>query len=452
MRSKSPAGPTGAADPAVLDGQYEPPSLPKAWAAHAEPAAPARRRSAVDRPGSGDRRRAGTGGHRRRRLYARHRANSIVSTIVSCVVQDKADASFGGGPAVPVAALQRALHQHLRGKPPAIRCAGQGDEGEHRPEGRAAEERGHLGPAPSAPWWRGSTGPPTASNALPGRDPAVRNRVGVTTDASAGTIELQGPLGTVTAKPTVTNGSIGPSVRTSPVWGSRCQRVGPTRAGRLHQQMMKDYPMGIKADAIQVTDDGVSGQLSTTNATIPARRQRAPASPACGTSNRGRLTPPGPRHYLSHDRRRGHSTTAADNRVPTRPGRVIVIRPTAGQLATSPQGLSHRWPPAGEARPQRLPDPRGQRLEDPRATAEQCRAAAARRHRHRFGLPGRHHPIDYHRDHPGDRVGLGFISEYRAERATQALHSRVQHSAVARRDGQYVSSTSPTWSPVMSSG
>ena len=35
-------------------------------------------------------------------------------------------------------------------------------------------------------------------------------------------------------------------------------------------------------------------------------------------------------------------------------------------------------------------------------------------------------------------VGLGFINEYRAERATQALHSRVQHSAVARRDGQYV--------------
>ena len=55
--------------------------------------------------------------------------------------------------------------------------------------------------------------------------------------------------------------------------------------------MMKDYPMGIKADAIQVTDDGVSGQLSTTNATIPAG-----GNDACFTSlwdvQQGRLTPP----------------------------------------------------------------------------------------------------------------------------------------------------------------
>jgi P-type Mg2+ transporter len=35
-------------------------------------------------------------------------------------------------------------------------------------------------------------------------------------------------------------------------------------------------------------------------------------------------------------------------------------------------------------------------------------------------------------------VGLGFVNEYRAERATEALHSRVQHTAVARRDGKAV--------------
>jgi len=32
-------------------------------------------------------------------------------------------------------------------------------------------------------------------------------------------------------------------------------------------------------------------------------------------------------------------------------------------------------------------------------------------------------------------VGLGFVNEYRAERATAALHSRVRHTAVVRRDG-----------------
>ncbi|WP_418001601.1 magnesium-translocating P-type ATPase [Mycobacterium sp. PDNC021] len=34
-------------------------------------------------------------------------------------------------------------------------------------------------------------------------------------------------------------------------------------------------------------------------------------------------------------------------------------------------------------------------------------------------------------------VGLGFLNEYRAERATAALHSRVRHTAMVRRDGQY---------------
>ena len=35
-------------------------------------------------------------------------------------------------------------------------------------------------------------------------------------------------------------------------------------------------------------------------------------------------------------------------------------------------------------------------------------------------------------------IGLGFVNEYRAERATAALHSRVHHNAVVRRDGRFV--------------
>lgn len=34
-------------------------------------------------------------------------------------------------------------------------------------------------------------------------------------------------------------------------------------------------------------------------------------------------------------------------------------------------------------------------------------------------------------------IGLGFVNEYRAERATAALHSRVRHTALVRRDGRY---------------
>src|SRR5262249_51099242 len=35
-------------------------------------------------------------------------------------------------------------------------------------------------------------------------------------------------------------------------------------------------------------------------------------------------------------------------------------------------------------------------------------------------------------------VGLGFVNEYRAERATAQLHAGMQHKAVVRRDGQFV--------------
>ncbi|NTY63072.1 magnesium-translocating P-type ATPase [Mycolicibacterium sphagni] len=35
-------------------------------------------------------------------------------------------------------------------------------------------------------------------------------------------------------------------------------------------------------------------------------------------------------------------------------------------------------------------------------------------------------------------IGLGFLNEYRAERASAALHSSVRHNAVVRRDGSYV--------------
>jgi Mg2+-importing ATPase len=35
-------------------------------------------------------------------------------------------------------------------------------------------------------------------------------------------------------------------------------------------------------------------------------------------------------------------------------------------------------------------------------------------------------------------IGLGFVNEYRAERAAAALHSGVRHTAVARRDGAFI--------------
>ena len=49
-------------------------------------------------------------------------------------------------------------------------------------------------------------------------------------------------------------------------------------------------------------------------------------------------------------------------------------------------------------------------------------------------------------------IGLGFVNEYRAERATEALHSRVRHTAVVRRDGDFVKVDVTELVPATSSG
>ena len=205
-------------------------------------------------------------------LYARHRANTIVSNIVSCVVQDKADASFGVVPPF--------LWQHFNEHYTNISVETAGNQVREAKGMKvnidlkdvqlknAGTSAGTIGSLVARFDWSSDGIKRTVQDAIPLFGGIVS---GVSTNSSAGTIELQGPLGTVTAKPTVTNGAIGLEVQNVTGLGFTLpsESVQPA-LDAFTQQMMKDYPMGIKADTIQVTDDGVSGQLSTTNATIPA--------------------------------------------------------------------------------------------------------------------------------------------------------------------------------------
>lgn len=205
-------------------------------------------------------------------LYARHRANSIVSNIVSCVVQDKADASFGMVPPF--------LWQHVSKRYTDISVDTAGNQ-VREAKGmkvnidikdvhlqQAGDSAGTIGSLVATFNWSSDGIKRTVQDAIPLFGGIVS---GVSTDASAGTIELQGPLGTVTAKPTVTDGAIGLEVRKVTGLGFTLpsESVQPA-LDVFTQQLMKDYPMGIKADAVEVTNDGVTGRLSTRNATIPA--------------------------------------------------------------------------------------------------------------------------------------------------------------------------------------
>ena len=103
---------------------------------------------------------------------------------------------------------------------------------------------------------------------------------GVTTNPSAGTIELEGALGSIMAKPAVVDNGIALQVTELTGLGFTLPRETVQPAlDAFTSQLTKNYPMGIHADSVQVTDSGVVSQFSTQNATIP-RGSRTPASRA----------------------------------------------------------------------------------------------------------------------------------------------------------------------------
>ena len=92
----------------------------------------------------------------------------------------------------------------------------------------------------------------------------------MTTNPSDGTIELQGALGTITAKPAVADNGISLQVTELTGLGFTLPRETVQPAlDAFTSQLTKNYPLGIHADSVQVTDSGVVSQFSTQNASMP---------------------------------------------------------------------------------------------------------------------------------------------------------------------------------------
>ncbi len=136
---------------------------------------------------------------------------------------------------------------------------------------------------PAARWARWSPtspGAPTASVrpwptwcTLPFIGSAISD---VKTNPSNGTIELKGLLGTITAKPTVVNKGISMQiVDLSAIGLSWPRETLQPILDKFTAQLTENYPMGIHADSVQVTDEGVEAKFSTTNASMP-RADRGP--------------------------------------------------------------------------------------------------------------------------------------------------------------------------------
>jgi hypothetical protein len=202
-------------------------------------------------------------------LYARHRAGAILVAIAECVVDDKASVSFGVNPPF--------LWQHITGHYTNISVHTEGDQVQEakgmtadvtlediRLQG-TAESKGTIGSLNATLAWSSAGIKDTVTANLPGVGSLV---TGVTTDAAAGTLTLEAAGDNrVTAQPVVTDGDL--RLNVLDVAGPLSRDTVQSALDGLTQKLNDNYPLGIHADSVEVTDAGVVGRFSSQDASIP---------------------------------------------------------------------------------------------------------------------------------------------------------------------------------------
>lgn len=203
-------------------------------------------------------------------LYARDRADSIVSKAVSCVVQDSAKVSFGLRPFL----IQHFTHSY---RDMVVDTAGnqireaKGMTLHLRMDdirlNKTAQGAGTLGALDADVTWSAEGIKQTAQSIIPFLGGLVS---GVNTDPGNGTIELQGPLGTVTIIPTVSEGRLALQVAGVSGLGFTLPRETAQPAlDAFTEALTANLPMGIHAERVAVTESGVTATFIARDATIP---------------------------------------------------------------------------------------------------------------------------------------------------------------------------------------
>ena len=130
-----------------------------------------------------------------------------------------------------------------------------------------AESAGTLGSLDADVTWSAQG----IKDTVQGIIPVLGNLVsGVTPDPSTGTLELEGPLGTVTILPQVADGGLSLQVVKVTGLGFTLPRETVQPAlDAFTSTLTANLPMGIHADSVSVTDTGVSAKFITRDATIP---------------------------------------------------------------------------------------------------------------------------------------------------------------------------------------
>ncbi|KQY09177.1 hypothetical protein ASD37_01505 [Mycobacterium sp. Root135] len=201
-------------------------------------------------------------------LYARHRVDALLVEVAECVVRDGASVSFGVNPPF--------LWQHVTGHYTNISVVTDGDNVQDAKGMKAdvsvsdvrllgtLDSKGTIGSLEATLTWTAAGIKDTVAANLPGVGSLV---TGVTTDPSAGTLNLEAGDITVTAKPVVNDGDL--ALQVVDVTGPLGRDTVQTALDGLTAKLNAQYPLGIHADSVEVTPTGVVGKFSTRNASIP---------------------------------------------------------------------------------------------------------------------------------------------------------------------------------------
>ena len=202
------------------------------------------------------------------KLYARHRADGVLVEVAECVVQDGVTISYGVNPPF--------LWQHITGHYTNISVTTAGKRVQDATGMTAdvtvsdvrlrenGDSKGTIGSLTATLSWK-SAG---IKDTLAANLPAVGNLItGVRTDAAAGTIIVDAGENSVTAKPVVTQGDL--NLEVLEVTGPLPKDGVQSALNDLTKKLNDNYPLGIHADSVEVTDSGVVGKFSSQNASIP---------------------------------------------------------------------------------------------------------------------------------------------------------------------------------------
>jgi LmeA-like phospholipid-binding len=205
-------------------------------------------------------------------LYTRHVANTKVAQAAECEVKDRASVSFGAAPPL----LWQTITKHFTNI--SVHTAGNQfrdakgmklDINIQNVQLRGTPDaKGTVGALDATITWTADGIKKSIQNAIPVLGAFVTSSV--TTQPSDGTIELNGVLDTITAKPQVSGNGLSLQIVSFKALGFTLPKESvQSTLDQFISDMTKNFPLGIHADSVQVTDTGVVSHFSTRNASIP---------------------------------------------------------------------------------------------------------------------------------------------------------------------------------------